>query len=239
MEIRIRRDEYKGQVSTLQLFVSLYLILLAFFVILTRASEDSVARSAAAVNSVRAAFSRPVSDTSDALSIEQEKFEITSKDDFLTSIEGLFEAEFSLKGRYSGAGGEVLQVELPVAYLFDSGSTEIRPDSFDIIEDIISVSQNVPASTRLEVAFLFGVGPQNYDPIGTRRQTIATKRAGNLARAFRYKGLSDGSYATGFVQIPEDMMLAAFHRSYAKSRPLALPTAKPEPEGETSGGATP
>jgi outer membrane protein OmpA-like peptidoglycan-associated protein len=202
-----------GSDNTMSLFVSLYLILLAFFIILNSISNQATAKSSAAMDSVNNTFSN--NNPAPATDVELQSDEVKSAplDDLLTKIQGRFYAEFEIEGRFSNEGGKALQIRFPVNYLFERGSLSLDAARQSFLSEIVGDLNNVNAGEKLDVAFMFGTGGELISKDVTRSQEIAIRRAGTLARYLRDQGIRAGQFSTGFAAIEEDQIVAVFREA--------------------------
>lgn len=199
-----------GADNTMGLFVALYLILLAFFIILTSFSNQAVSRSALAMESVNQTFKRT---TKTAGNVETSQSMVpASQDVVLKSIQQRFLEELEIEGRFSEAGNGSLEVRFSQDYLFEPGSLKIRRDVSPFLDQVIAVALDPSNPGSKEIAFMFGSGEGPVARDMTRSQEIAIRRAGELARYLQLSGLEKGAYTTGFVAIPEGEILAVFAR---------------------------
>jgi hypothetical protein len=211
-----------GKDSTMSLFVSLYLILLAFFIILNSISNQATAKSSATMESVNNTFSNDNPSPATELDLQSDEVMSAPLDDLLTKIQGRFYAEFEIEGRFSNEGGRALQIRFPVNYLFDRGAFELGTARQTFLSDIVSDLNNINAGNKLDVAFLFGTGGEVISKNVTRSQEIAIRRAGALARYLRTQGVRAGQFSTGFTGIENDQVIAVFRETKAYKNTLKL-----------------
>jgi hypothetical protein len=206
-----------GSEGTMGLFVALYLILLAFFILLNAVSEQAASKAAAAMESVNVTFkeSRQVDNRP---TIDPSAADLASKDVVLRQVSRAFLAEMDLPGRFATKGGNSFEVQFPTDNLFLRGSLRVRPDMRPFLDQLIAAVQAAPNGKPQQLAILFGTGSGPVARVMTRPQEIAVRRAGALARYLRRKGLADGSYTVGFTAIPEGEIKAAFWSAPSKGR---------------------
>lgn len=195
-----------GSDSTLGLFVALYLILLAFFIILTSVSQQSVDKVSAAMDSVNTVFNESRGD------VEPDSYlsdlALASADPVLVAIQSSFVAEFDIPGKFDVSDGYIYQVQLPVTYLYEPGSYLVRSSIHPVIDQILQSLKDAPYGSRQQMVLLFGKGLGTTDGELTRSQQIAVRRAGSFARYVEERGLRD--FASGFAQIPDDEVMVVF-----------------------------
>jgi hypothetical protein len=197
-----------GSDNTLGLFVALYLILLAFFIVLTSVSQQAAPRAVVAIESVNSTF-EPRTDN-DKFNIDPRATNDPSNDVALQAIRQAFYAEFELEGRFANRGGNVFEVEFPEQYLFETGSFGVRPDMHGFLDQLLAAQQQGLSEGRQQIAFMFGSGIGPVAAEMTRSQEVAVRRAGALARYLESRGVPDGAFITGFVGIEEGKILAVF-----------------------------
>lgn len=191
------------------LFVALYLILLAFFIMLNAVSEQAANRAAAAMESVNDTFKETRQQEAER-SIDPSARDVASKDIVLSQVQRTFLAELELEGRFASSGGNTFEVEFPADMLFQRGSFRVRSDMTPFLDQLIAAVQSAPAHKPQQLAILFGSGAGAVDREMTRPQEIAVRRAGAIGRYLKRRGVVDGVFTTGFVAIPEGQIRAAF-----------------------------
>ncbi len=198
-----------GSDNTMGLFVALYLILLAFFILLNAVSEQAAVKAEAAMNSVNVTFKenhRP----ENQLTVDPVAADEPANDVVLRQISRAFMSEMELQGRFSTAGGNVFEVQFPADNMFERGSFRVKPGMTGFLDQLIAAVREAPVGRKQSLALMFGAGVGAVDREMTRAQEIAVRRAGSLARYMQANGVPDGLYTIGFVAIPEGEILAAF-----------------------------
>jgi len=194
-----------GSDSTMGLFVALYLILLAFFIVLTSISQQSSSRATAAMESVNATFKQAgIADNG----FDPAELKSAASDPVLIEIDRAFSSAFNVKGQYAVSGGHIYQVQLPGAYLFEAGSFRVRTNVHPVLDQLLAALQGAPNGETQEMALLFGSGTGNVDRELTRSQEIAVRRAGSFARYMSERDFSNIS--SGFLPLPEGQIMVVF-----------------------------
>jgi len=210
-----------GNEGTMGLFVALYLILLTFFILLSSISHQTAGRAVAAMESVNVTF-QISQQVRNLPTIDPSAEDVAANDRVLNAVQNAFIAEMELPGRFGTEGGKTFEVEFPAEYLFGRGSLRLRKEITPFLDQIVAAVQLDNGGQKQQLALLFGSGAPTVDRVMTRKQEIAIRRAGALARYLRAKGVPDGVFATGFTAIPEGQILAAFWSSPATA-PRAFP----------------
>jgi len=197
-----------GSDSTMGLFVALYLILLAFFIVLTTISQQSTARATAAMESVNAVFNEAgIAENG----FSEDDLRSATSDPVLIEIERAFSTAFSVTGQYAVSGGHIYQVQLPATYLFEAGSFRVRPDIHPVLDELLDVLKGAPSGHKQEMALLFGSGGPTVDRELTRSQEIAVRRAGSFARYMQARDFNNVS--SGFSSLEEGQIILVFRNA--------------------------
>lgn len=197
-----------GSDSTMGLFVALYLILLAFFIVLTSISQQSTARATAAMESVNAVFKQAGVVDDD---FNRDDLRSAASDPVLIEIERAFSTAFNITGQYAVSGGHIYQVQLPATYLFETGSFRVRQDVHHVLDELLKLLKNAPNGQKQEMALLFGSGGPTIDRELTRSQEIAVRRAGSFARYMQEREFSNVS--SGFSALEEGQIILVFRNA--------------------------
>jgi len=198
-----------GSDGTMGLFVALYLILLAFFILLNAVSEHEAHKAVEAMESVNSTFKDPKQIENNP-TIDPSAADVAAKDQVLSKISHAFFAELDIQGRFSTQGGNTFEVQFPSDRMFRRGSFRVRPDMMPFLDQLVTAVQSAPTGKKQQLAILFGTGTGPVDREMTRSQEVAVRRAGAIARYLREQGIADGTFTTGFSAIPEGQILAAF-----------------------------
>ncbi|MBL4789455.1 MAG: hypothetical protein JKY60_10550 [Kordiimonadaceae bacterium] len=198
-----------GSDTTMGLFVGLYLILLAFFIMLNAVSEQAADRAQLAIDSVNSTF-KEAKALENQLTIDPAAQNIAAKDQVLSIISQAFLAKMQLSGRFSSDGGSVFEVQFSADKLFQPGSFRLRRDMLPFLDQLVAAVKSGPKDKRQQIALMFGVGVRPVDKEMTRSQEAAIRRAETVALYLGSQGIPNGLFVTGFVAIPEGEVLAAF-----------------------------
>jgi len=212
-----------GSDTTMGLFVGLYLIMLAFFIMLNAVSEKAPDRTLLAIDSVNSTF-KETKQLDNLPTIDPTADDIASKDQVLSIISQAFLAKMDLPGRFSTDGGSVFEVQFPAEKLFQPGSFRLRRDMLPFLDQLIAAVKSGPKDKRQQIALMFGAGIKPVDREMTRSQEAAIRRAETIALYLASKGIPKGLFVTGFVAIPESEVLAAFRSAdvlNAQNRPAS------------------
>lgn len=184
------RDAHSG--PTLTVFLSLYLILLAFFIFIVAQSRFELSRAVAAMSSVAGAFRGDAG----LVRWDGEMASPTAVADVVAGLRSELQRQFDSglpEARLiAGRDGSVLRASVPVGALFAAGESTLRADKRTIVAELGRVLGTVPAgfAFRIEISL-----PRGNDL--TAGQRLPVIRAGALARHLEAEGLAPTMLATG------------------------------------------
>ncbi|RMF12625.1 MAG: hypothetical protein D6763_00335, partial [Alphaproteobacteria bacterium] len=177
-----------GANSTVQVFVSLYLILIAFFMVMNSISNQETVRAAAAMDSVHTAFRKihlPKVDVIDLLARRQLD---THSREFYEEIEGVLAGLVDFPGKYPSPGGNIFRVEMPASTLFQGTSVHVRPDQTLFMNALADLLKREAPNEQREVEILFAA-PRGLLDADAPWQSLFVRRAANIAAELEDRGV--------------------------------------------------
>lgn len=196
--------------ATLGLFVSIYLLLLGFFVVLNSISNQKVAKAGAVMDSVNSVFDKKFAPRASVVDFFKDPDEIAPNDDFVEEAEGKLSSIFTMGGGYSTEGGDTLRVELPIDTLFEPGSMSPRQNLSPFVREMQAMVLREEAGERREVEFIFGTGQKSLSSRPAQQQLVAMRRAGNLVNFLISSGFPKASISIGIAAGPKDIVIVKF-----------------------------
>jgi len=183
---------------TVVIFLSIYLLLLAFFVVLNAISNEDRTRVEAALGSVNATF-RPIRQPrSELIDILSDSTEVEGNADFLEEVYRAFESLIDVPGLAATRDGNTIEVILPESFLFAPLSPSLRPERAALFEQLAELLKTSVAGRRNEVRFAVGVGSELPNPEHLS-QNLAVMRAAALAEAFTGREVPTDSIMVGLA----------------------------------------
>ncbi len=181
---------------TLALFLGLYLILLAFFVLLNTMASLKEDRVKAVIGSLLSTFSTEILNTQNPTEFTASVGDILATKEFHREIRDFFEVAVPLSRVELFSAGSVMRIRMPADQLFEASSIVIREDRDDLIFRIVRALKRRVAGLRYEVEFSTFTGPFLGDEAVTG-QVIEIARAGAFARAIQDSGAPVNSLTIG------------------------------------------
>lgn len=181
-------EERGGFDPMVGLFVSLYFILLAFFIVLNLISNQQTARAVAVMESVGSAFERPFPERASMPGLTPPARHPAVESDFLVEAGAAVLGMPGASRMMPAEGGNLLEIAIDTHALFIVGEesfSEQAPALFTTLAALLADA----GGDRREAVFLFGdSGPQ---------AELAHRRARRLAGAMVAAGSPDGSVGIG------------------------------------------
>ncbi len=158
---RRRRDDGDRNYVAL---LSLKLLLLAFFIMLTALSSYEEEKARAVLESVNNTFQGDASHMERHASFDQALDNIDDKSDLVTEIERLFETTIPAVEREQGSTQNFLRLRLPVEAMFLGDEVELASGRELLLKRLAQSLQNLDAEdSYYEFEFLYGTSARNAD----------------------------------------------------------------------------
>ncbi len=178
------------------LFLGLFLLILAFFILLVSISTVEKVKSKAVLDSLNSTFSTilPPSSSSSVFKVEEGK--INAGELFQQKITNIFASAIKVAKVEIVHPGRLMRVRIPSDSLFFSGKSKIRDARFPLLDRIVAALSSRPAGVRYDMEFVIGakyVGGRNLPIAGT----LEISRAGVFARDLIARGAPADSISIG------------------------------------------
>ncbi len=165
------------------LFLSLYLLLLAFFILLVAISNGENEKSREIMDRVTAQFAAAKS-RQEARSFSSDLDTYVSPTVFLTRVAAVYETAIPAARVTMVIPGRLMEMRFHVDSLFEHDTETLRTAQRRAIAQLISSLSLPPPGLRYEAEAVFGVDA----PTMPVRENLAMLRAGVIARAFLEEG---------------------------------------------------
>ena len=206
----------KPEKSTAQanvaLFLSLYLLLLAFFILLNAISSFEDVKSQKVMDSLSSTFTSLVS-VQDGARFTGQLGDVVATREFMVDAQGVFEAAIPAAKVDIIEPGELMQVDMRSDALFLIDSAKIRPAHTDLFDRLVSALSNAPEGVRYIMEFQIGsdYATGTNMPIG---ETLSVARAGAFAREAMSRGVPPDLVLVGIKHGDPDQLRIRFRIVY-------------------------
>ena len=199
-------------------FLGLFLLILAFFILLVSISTIEDVKSKEVMESLTSTFadvSKPVTDPVDFLS---KSGETLGPEAFLSVIKGVFTSAIKVDKVQLVQPGRIMALRFHARELFADKEIEIRSTRYDLIDRIVSSLAAASKGIRFEMVFLMG-SPflENSDlPVN---ESLEMKRIGAFLRTSVERGANPASLSGGIMPgEPSDITIKFYVHSVADAQ---------------------
>jgi hypothetical protein len=220
--------------NTLLLYLSLFLLVFAFFIVLVSDSSLDGTRSAAVTGSLARTFAPAAVDVHGPDRGNREDGDRIGRPDVEDRLSALFASRLPAATVTAIGGGQRLVVSMPQDSLFRRGTAAIRPAQVRLIDQVIAaVSDGKPgARCRLEIRIAAAADGSDRYVLGS--DNGAMDRAAALARLALRRGFPSEALAVGVESDQRTRVVFVFH--FDRSEQPA-PAAETTAAGDASEGA--
>lgn len=196
MDALIRPSDEGGD-NAVALFLGLYLVVLAFFILLVSISTMEVSKSKKAMDSVSSAFTSVVSPSTSLNTFNVKDGDILAGQEFQQQITGIFSTKLGLDKVKVIQPGRQMRLFLNANSFFFTGQSKIRPAMYPLLNRTVAALSNRPPGLRYDMEFVIGTPTLTDGKIMPITQTLAVARVGAFARAMHNLGIPPDSLAVG------------------------------------------
>jgi hypothetical protein len=211
------------------IFLSLFLLLLAFFILLNALATIEETKSRQVLTSVAATFRSVVDADTSAQVLLSELGPASEPDEILEAMEQLWVTAVSVTKVETLSAGQLMQITMPVNELFLGGKSVLRSDRKQLLERAARVLSVQAKSVVAELELVLGTPP--IDPAKLEEDpSLAIQRAVVLAGALLEVGAAKDKVSTGVrVGDPKVLRLRFAIREAARAQVTFESRTEPRP----------
>ncbi len=198
--------------QTTALFLALYLLVLAFFIVLVTISSLEDVKSKAVMDSLTSTFSSLLPPTTDLTLFASREGDILAGEAFQEEVSDLFATSIQVAKVEIVQPGRLMRVSLPADSLFMENSTEIREAQIPLLDRVVASLSGASPGLRNDLEFLVGsdTGKDGSLPAG---KSLEMERAGAFARAMLSRGVAPRNVSVGLLPgKPSEIVMRFFVR---------------------------
>ncbi|WP_148560924.1 flagellar motor protein MotB [Magnetospira sp. QH-2] len=207
--MRVMAAKGGGQ-GSIALFLGLYLLVLAFFIILVSISTIEEVKSKAVMDSLTSTFATILPPDMDLTDLTSKTGYVIGAEEFQGEIEGVFTTHIKAVKVEIVQPGKSMRLSMDAEELFMPDEPVIRRAQGALLDRLVSSLSGRPQALRFDMDFL--IGSKYTDgtslPIG---QTLSMRRAGELARAMLGRGVPPDSLSVGLKPGNPDQVVIWFY----------------------------
>mgnify|MGYP000022827601 CR=1 FL=1 len=190
-----QQHKVRQEGSVTQLLLALYLILLAFFIVLNALSTFEEMKTRAVQSSLASTFTSIV-EPEMVTTVTSESGRVAEQGEFHTKITELFAAAIPAAKVEVLQPGNLMIVRFHPRSLFFPKSTEVRPARYPLIDRLVATIAASPRGREHEMELIMGLDKKPTAKLPPRG-TLAIQRAGAFARLARDRGMPPDGLAVG------------------------------------------
>ena len=182
--------------STTALFLSLYLIILAFFILLNAYSQRQETRTAAVLGSLGTTFSEVFVSATGPLEAARGPDAFGALGELEDEVRELFESVIPLVKVTPYLRYSQLLVEVPIDGMYAPGEASVRTEAAGLLDRLAEVLRREMPGQRFELEAVVSLPGSGARKAGPGRD-LAARRAAVLAREMGARGVQPDAVAAG------------------------------------------
>lgn len=204
--------------NTSALFLSLFLLVLAFFILMVTISTLEEVKTKSVMDSLTSTFTSIVPPSTDPTRFKSKEGELIAGQQYQETVTDIFAAALQVAQVKVVHPGRLMQVQIPASSLFVEGQARIQANQFELMDRIVAAASGRPPGLRFDLEFI--IGSRLRDDGGLpQSQTLELARAGAFAREMSQRGLPQDSIAIGIEPgDPNDVTMWFYIRREAETR---------------------
>lgn len=185
-----------GAPNTTAMFLALFLLILAFFILLVTISTLEEVKSKSVMDSLTTTFTSIVPPSTDPTRFKAKEGDIITGQQFQETITELFSTAIQVAKTKVVHPGRLMQVRLPARELFVEGQARIQATQFELLDRVAAAAAGRPPGLRFDLELVIGSRVREDGGL-PQSQTLELARAGAFAREMYERGLPPDSIAIG------------------------------------------
>ena len=196
MDAQIQPQE-KGGSNTVALFLGLYLVVLAFFILLVTMSTVEESKSKKVMDSLSSTFTSIMPPSADLQTFKSKDGDVLAGQEFQQQVTGIFATALGIDKVKTVQPGRQMRLQLESDSLFFENEARIRPAMYPLLDRTVAALSNRPMGLRFDLEFVIGTATAEDGKTMPVQQTLEVLRAGAFARAMNERGIPPDSLSVG------------------------------------------
>jgi len=202
--------EQDSQRGVVFVFLSLFVLVLAFFIVLVSISTVEATKSKAVMQSLTSTFTEIVPAGAEPSDFTAKEGEILGGSAFQEKITGLFSSAFQVAKVEIVKPGRLMQVEMPAGALFADREARVRPAALPFLDRVVAALGARPPGLRFDMEFVMAAGRPS-DRMLPVEQSLEMARAGAFAREMLTRGAPPANLSIGLRPGERDAVAIRFY----------------------------
>lgn len=191
------QPQNEGGSNTVALFLGLYLVVLAFFILLVTMSTIEEKKSKKVMDSLSSTFTSIVPPSADLQTFKSKDGDVLAGQEFQQQVTGIFATALGIDKVETVQPGRQMRLMLQSDALFFDNEARIRPAMYPLLDRTVASLSNRPAGLRFDLEFVIGTATGEDGKTMPVEQTLEVLRAGAFARAMNERGIPPDSLSVG------------------------------------------
>ena len=175
------------------LFLSLFLLILAFFIVLVSISRVQETKTNAVKQSLGTTFKKIMDSSSSDFTVKDS--DNPAGKEFQEEITTIFTTHLQVAKIEIVKPGALMVARKPVSAMFVENTSELKPDVFEFLDRTVAILGSRPPGTHFDMQFVVGLS----EGIIAVKQTIEMMQAGSFAREILSRGAPPDSLSVGLM----------------------------------------
>jgi len=206
-----------SQTGTIMVYLSLFLLILAFFIVLVAYSTIEESKSRAVINSLTSTFNTFRESGAKPTDFTSKEGNVLGRQEFQEQVTGIFSTTLQVANVDVVQPGRLMRVTMPVKAMFVDGENRVRPNVLAFFDRISASLGTPPPGLKFDMEFVIA-SPYREDGKMAVEETLEMARAGAFARAMTSRGappdsISIGLAAPGAYQGEDQVVLRFYIRN--------------------------
>ena len=137
-------------------FLGLFLLVLAFFIMLVSISTFEQVKSSQVMDSLTSTFTTVLPPTSDPVDFNAKDGDILAGEAFQEQITSIFSTAIQVEKIEVVQPGRLMRLQMRVNALYLDGQTTVREDQYPLLDRIVAVLSNRPPGLRQDMEVIIG-----------------------------------------------------------------------------------
>lgn len=196
LEMDIAPPEPEKSPDIVPIFLGLFLLVLAFFIMLVSISIFEKVKSTAVMDSLSSTFTTVLPPTSNLTDFNAKDGDIIAGEAFQEQITSIFATAVQIEKIEVVQPGRLMRLYMPASALFKADEAAVRDDMLPLLDRVVATLSNRPAGLRqdMEVVIDTPLTGNFYLPL---QQGLEMARVGELARTIIGRGAPPDSVSVG------------------------------------------
>jgi len=198
------------QTANVALFLSLFLLVLAFFILLVAISTLEEVKSSAVMDSLSSTFTKSRSQVNDPTQYTANDGDIMAGHQFQDQVTSLFATTLQVAKVEIVRPGRFMRVSIPTETMFAKDDAKLRPVVIPLFDRVVAALSGRPPGLHFDMEFVMGV---NYTSTGElpTGQSLEMSRASGVAKELAGRGVPPDAISIGLREGNLDAVLINFY----------------------------